>query len=182
MAEKRDIHFGAPPEIVEFAKSATLKSGRTMATIVKAAYKKWGEEAIEVFGEAIKELAKQEGIKHREECGYKPEEVNVRIALSEIYPKSHNVFGIAGLDFERIKLEDDESDSRAHYCALLEAWKTVWDEPWHMCQIFATMNDDGYMEGVNPKLEWSEHTEKHGCPGLARNKDTPCIFKLRLNK
>ena len=47
---------------------------------------------------------------------------------------------------------------------------------------FATQNDDGYMEGVNPKLEWYEHTEKNGCPGLARGKDSPCIFKLRLKE
>lgn len=183
MAEKaKDIHFGYSPEVVEFAKAATLKSGRTMAVVVKAVYDKCGQEGLDVIAAAVKDAAKKSGEMHREQAGYKPEEVDVKVALGEIYPNSHKPLGAAGLDLERIKFSNTESESHVHYCALLESWKTVWDEPWHMCRIFSAINDVGYMEGVNPKLEWIAHAEKDNqSPGLAHGDKTPCVMKLRCN-
>ena len=46
---------------------------------------------------------------------------------------------------------------------------------------FAKYHDEGFMEGVNPKLEWVGHIEKDGSKGLARGDEHPCVFKLKLN-
>ncbi|MFC1669584.1 L-2-amino-thiazoline-4-carboxylic acid hydrolase [Spirochaetota bacterium] len=180
--EEKDIYFGAPPEIVEYAKEAVAKMGGMLGLIVEAAYEEWGEKAIEVMGEAVKKDAREKGARFREEEGYKPEDVDVEIALTEIYPKSHGALAVAGLDFERVMLEKDKSESRVHVCGLLDGYMVKSDKPWLLCEIFARYHDEGFMEGVNPKLEWVAHVEKNGGEGLARGKDKPCILKLKLNK
>jgi hypothetical protein len=181
--EKKDIHFGFPPEIVEYSEQAVLKMGGMLGLLVDAAYDKWGREAIEVFGEAVKEDARKKGEKFREEMGYKPEDVNVEIALTEIYPKSHSVLAAAGMDLERVKLEKDRSETHVHYCGLLEGYKAKSDKPWLLCEIFAKYHDEGFMLGVNPKLEWVDHVEKNEASScLARDKNAPCIISLKLNK
>ncbi len=182
MENEKDIYFGNPPEIVGYAKEAVQKMGGMLGMVIDAVYEKWGREAIEVIGEKVKEDARKKGQKFREEEGYKPEEVDVEIALKEIYPKSHGALAAAGLDIERIKLHRDESESHVHYCGLLEGYKAKTDKPWLLCEIFAKYHDEGFMNGVNPKLEWTAHVEKDGAPGLAREKEFPCILKLKLNK
>jgi len=38
------------------------------------------------------------------------------------------------------------------------------------------------MDGVNPKLEWTEHVEKDGAKGLARGDGNLCRIHLVRNK
>ena len=180
MTLEKDIYFGQPPEIVAYAKEVVNKMGGMLGLVVGAAYDRWGREAIEVMGEAVREDARKKGARFREEEGYRPEEVDVEIALSQIYPKSHGALAAAGLDFERIKLEKDASESRVHYCGLVEGYKTKCDAPWILCEIFAKYHDEGFMEGINPKLKWAAHVEKDGAGGLARDTSTPCVLKLLL--
>ena len=201
MAEEKDIYFGAPKEHVEYAKKIVPKMGGMMALMAKAIYEKYGEEGIEVMAAEVKRAAVAKGEKFTKELGYTPEEVTVPIALSEIYAKSHGDLAAAGLDLRRQKLTDDESESHVHYCGLCEGWKTTWDKPWYLCYIFSTIHDIGFMEGVNPKLEWIGHAEDwigtgkeptevqkglahypagHCKPG--DDQENVCVMRLKLHK
>ena len=83
-------------------------------------------------------------------------------------------------DMERVKFSPTESESKVLSCSQLEAWKEVWDKPWILCEIFATCQDEGFMEGVNPKLKWHKHVERDGAKGLARGAAYPCTIGLKL--
>ena len=65
---------------------------------------------------------------------------------------------------------------------MLDGWKDIWDEPWLLCEIVAYHHDKGFMEGLNPKLEWAEHVEKDGAKGLSRGKDHLCRLHLVMKK
>ncbi len=192
MAEEKDIYFGTPKEIVEFAKLLVPKMAGMMALMAKAVYEKYGEEAIEVIAEEVKKAAAAKGKKFREESGYKPEEVTVDIALKEIYAKSHGALAAAGLDLRRQKLTKKESESHVHYCGLCEGWKSTWPEGTkYLCYIYSTIHDIGFMEGVSPRLKWVAHAEADDSqrglstvpPGVSKpgaDSEAPCIMKLKL--
>ena len=195
MAEEKDIYFGAPKEHVEYAKKIVPKMGGMMALMAKAVYEKYGLEGIRVIAEEVKKAGIEKGKQLREEAGYKPEEVTVDIALSEIYAKSHGDLAAAGLDLRRQKLTKTESESHVHYCGLCEGWKATWPEGTrYLCHIYSAEYDIGFMEGVNPKLKWIGHSEKYidkeeerGLsqvpPGVSKpgaDSESPCIMKLKL--
>jgi hypothetical protein len=195
MTEEKDIYFGAPKEHVEFAKKVVPKMGGMMALMAKAVYEKYGLEAIEVIAEEVKKAGREKGKKFREEAGYKPEEVTVDIALNEIYPKSHGALAAAGLDLRRKKLTKTESESHVHYCGLCEGWKETWPEGTrYLCHIYSAEYDIGFMEGVNPKLKWSAHSDKYidreeerglskvppGGSKPGADSESPCIMKVIL--
>ncbi len=192
MAEEKDIYFGTPKEIVEFAKLLVPKMAGMMAIMAKAVFEKYGEEAIEVIDEEVKKAAKEKGRKFTEESGHKPEEVTVDIALKEIYAKSHGALAAAGLDLRRQKLTEKESESHVHYCGLCEGWKSTWPEGTkYLCYIYSTIHDVGFMEGVSPKLKWTAHAEQDDSqrglsiipPGVCKpgaDSESPCIMKLKL--
>ncbi len=190
--EEKDIYFGAPREHVEYAKKIVPKMGGMMALMAKAVYEKYGYEAIEVIAEEVRKSAVAKGARFREECGYKPEEVTVDIALTQIYAKSHGDLAAAGLDLRRKKLTKTESESHVHYCGLCEGWKGTWPEGTrYLCYIYSTIHDEGFMEGVNPKLKWIAHAEQDDSqrglstipPGESlpgKDSPAPCIMKLKL--
>ena len=133
-----------------------------MAVIVKAMYKKYGRESIDVLNDAFFEFGKAEGEKYKKLAGYegREDEIDVQVALQDIYPQVHMHAGAAGLVLERIHFEPEESISHCHQCPMFEGWKDVWDEPWFMCEFISYHHDRGFMAGLNPKLEWTEHAEK----------------------
>ncbi len=47
--EEKDIYFGTPKEIVDFAKVLVPKMAGMMALMAQAVHEKWGDEAIEVI-------------------------------------------------------------------------------------------------------------------------------------
>ncbi|GAG90850.1 unnamed protein product [marine sediment metagenome] len=71
--EEKDIYFGTPKEIVDFAKKLVPKMAGMMSLMAKAVYEKYGQEAIEVIAEEVRKDAMEKGKKFREECGYKPD-------------------------------------------------------------------------------------------------------------
>jgi len=195
-AGEKDIYFGTPTQLVEFAKVLVPKMGGMMALMAKAVYEKYGEEAIEVIAEEVKKAAREKGKKFTEEylkeSGTKPEEIGVDVALTKIYAKSHGALAAAGLDLRRQKLTKTESESHVHYCGLCEGWKATWPEGTrHLCYIYSTQHDVGFMEGVHPSLKWVAHAEQdEDQPGLAHlppgeckpgaDAKQPCIMKLKL--
>ena len=198
MAEEKDIYFGTPKEIVEFAKVLVPKMAGMMSLMAKAVYEKYGYEAIEVIAEEVKNAAREKGKKftaeYLEESGTKAEDITVDVALQKIYAKSHGALAAAGLDLRRQKLTEEESESHTHYCGLCEGWKATWPEGTkYLCYIYSTIHDVGFMEGVSPDLKWIAHAEQDDSqPGLAHvppgenqpGKDSkqPCIMKLKLMK
>ena len=126
--------------------------------------------------DAVVEFCKKE----YEKAGLKPEDCDVEVALTKVYPNAHKHFSPAGLDMERVKFSPAESETRVLSCSQLDAWKEVWDKPWIMCEIFATCQDEGFMEGVNPKLKWHKHVERDGAKGLAHGPEYPCTIGLKL--
>ena len=130
--------------------------------------------------EAVREFGREKGAYFREQAGLKPEECDVAVALTKVYPNAHKHFSPAGLDMERVTFSPTESETRVLSCSQLDAWKDVWDKPWIMCEIFATCQDEGFMEGVNPKLRWHKHVERDGAKGLARGMQHPCTIGLKL--
>jgi len=184
MGEITDYATYFSEEIQKFAKDAVFKDARWMAVIVKAIYKKWGDEAIDVLNEAFYEFGKEEGKKYKKQAGYegREDEINVEVALGEIYPNVHMHAGAAGLKLERIEYGPDESISLCHYCSMLEGWKDIWDESWRMCEFISYHHDRGFMEGLNPKLEWTDHAEKDGAEGLGRGNGKPCRMRLVRHK
>ncbi len=177
MTEDRSLS----PEVTALLQNAIWNEGRKMAVIVKAMYEKYGNEAIDSMAEALKAYGLKEGQRLRDEAGYKEEEVNVEIALKEIYPKAHQHFFDSGVEMERTKLGPYESETRITACPLLEVWQSIWDESWILCELLERRFSEGLVEGANPKLEWHKHVEKDGAEGLARGKDKPCIIGLKLN-
>ncbi len=196
MAEEKDIYFGTPKEIVDFAKIIVPKMGGMMALMAKAVYEKYGEEAIEVIAEELKSSARAKGKmfkeEYMEESGIKEEDIDVEIALTKIYAKSHGALAAAGLDLRRKKLTPTASESHTHYCGLCEGWKATWPEGTkYLCYIYSTQHDVGFMEGVSPKLKWTAHAEQDdNQKGLAHvplggnkpgeDSPSPCIMKLQL--
>ena len=180
MGEVTDYASYFPEEIQKFAKEAVFKDGRWMAVIVKAIYEKYGREAIDVLNEAFHAFGKAEGERYKKQAGYegREEEIDVVVALSEIYPNVHMHAGAAGLKLERVEFGPDESISLCHYCSLHEGWKDIWDKSYLMCEFLSYHHDRGFMEGLNPKLEWTEHAEKDGAEGLARGGGKPCRMRL----
>lgn len=175
--------FGFPPEVVEFAKEAVWKDGRWMALMVKSVYEKWGQEAIDVLCKAFYEFGIEEGKRYKKEYGYegRENEIDVAVALRDIYPNVHKHLGAAGLEIERIKFCPTESESHIPMCSIFDAWKSIWDKPWFMCEIMSKSHDEGFMKGLNPKLEWTHHAEKDGQKGLARG-EAYCKMRLVLKK
>jgi hypothetical protein len=184
MGETTDYSTYFSEEIQKFAKDAVFKDARWMAVIVKAMYKKYGRDAIDVLNDAFFEFGKAEGEKYKKLAGYegREDEIDVQVALQDIYPQVHMHAGAAGLILERIHFEPEESISHCHQCPMFEGWKDVWDEPWFMCEFISYHHDRGFMAGLNPKFEWTEHAEKDGAPGLARAKGDPCRMHLVLHK
>ena len=184
MGERTDYSTYFSEEIQEFAKDAVFKDARWMAVIVKAIYKKYGREAIDVLNDAFFEFGKAEGEKYKKLSGYegREDEIDVQVALQDIYPQVHMHAGAAGLVLERIDFRPEESISHCHKCPMYDGWKDVWDESWFMCEFISYHHDRGFMAGLNPKLEWTEHAEKDGAPGLARDKGDPCRMHLVLHK
>ncbi len=184
MGEITDYSNYFPEEIQKFAKDAIFKDGRWMAVIVKAMYEKFGREAIDVLNETFYQFGKAEGERYKKLAGYegREDEITVEVALGEIYPQVHMHAGAAGLKLERVEYGPEESISQCHACPMYDAWKDIWDEPWLMCEFFAFHQDRGFMEGVNPKLEWTEHVEKDGAKGLARGDGNLCRIHLVRNK
>ncbi len=184
MGETTDYSTYFSEEIQKFAKDAVFKDARWMAVIVKAMYEKFGREAIDVLNDAFFEFGKNEGEKYKKLSGYegREDEIDVQVALQDIYPQVHMHAGAAGLILERIHFEPDESISHCHQCPMYEGWKDIWDEPWFMCEFISYHHDRGFMAGLNPKLEWTEHAEKDNAPGLARAKGDPCRMHLVLHK
>jgi hypothetical protein len=197
MAEEKDIYFGTPKEIVEFAKVLVPKMAGMMALMAKAVHEKYGDEAIQVIADAVKAAARTKGEKFTQEYldetpGAKREDINVEIALTKIYAKSHGALGAAGLDLRRQKLTPTESESHTHYCGLCEGWKSMWPEgAKHLCYIYSTEHDVGFMEGVSPRLKWTAHAEQdpsqegiahvpHGSVKPGDDNPKPCIMKLKL--
>ena len=196
--QEKDIYFGTPKEIVEFAKLLVPKMAGMMALMAKAVYEKYGEEAIQVIAEEVKAAAREKGRKftaeYLEETGDKAENIDVEKALTKIYAKSHGALAAAGLDLRRQKLTPTESESHVHYCGLCEGWKSTWPEGTkYLCYIYSTEHDVGFMEGVHPNLKWVAHAEQddsqsglaHIPPGELKpggDAATPCIMKLKLIK
>lgn len=178
MAESKKQEYA--PDVVELVKRTVWMESRKLAVVVKAVYEKFGDEGIDAIRDAVREFGRQKGRYFREEAGLTPEECDVEIALSKVYPQAHKHFAPAGLDMERVKFTPEESETRVHSCSQLESWKEVWDKPWIMCEIFAAGQDEGFMEGVNPKLTWHKHVERNGAKGLARGKEYPCTIGLKL--
>ena len=184
MGEVTDYSTYFSEEIQKFADDAVFKDARWMAVIVKAIYEKYGREAIDVLNDAFYEFGKKEGEKYKKLAGYegREDEIDVKVALADIYPQVHMHAGAAGLVLERIHFEPDESISHCHKCPMLDGWKDVWDKSHFMCEFISYHHDRGFMAGLNPKLEWTEHAEKDGAPGLARDKGDPCRMHLVLHK
>ncbi|RMF97307.1 MAG: hypothetical protein D6734_02455 [Candidatus Schekmanbacteria bacterium] len=171
--------FGYSEEIQEFAKEAVWKDGRWMAVIVKAIYEKYGREAIDVLCDAFYKFGEEEAKRYKKELGWegREDEINVAVALRDIYPNVHKHIGAAGMEIERIKFSEKESESHVPFCYIHDAWKSVWPEGSHfMCEIISKAHDTGFMHGLNPKLEWTHHAEKLNedgtrQEGLARGKE-----------
>ena len=171
-------------EIQEFADDAVFKDARWMAVIVKAMYEKYGREAIDVLNDAFYEFGKEEGKKYKKLAGYegKEDEITVEVALRDIYPQVHMHAGAAGLELERIEFGPEESISHCHACPMLDGWQDVWDQSYLMCEFISYHHDRGFMDGLDPRFEWTEHAEKDGAEGLARNNGKPCRMHLVKHK
>ena len=178
MSNKQGKEFS--PEVVELVKRTVWMESRKLAVVVKAVYEEFGEAGLDTIRSAVREFGKQKGQYFREEAGLTEEECDVEVALTRVYPEAHKHFAPAGLDMERVKFGPKESETRVKSCGQLEAWREVWDKPWIMCEIFAASQDEGFMEGVNPKLKWHKHVERNGANGLARGKEFPCTIGLKL--
>lgn len=195
-AEEKDIYFGTPKEKVDFAKVLVPKMAGMMALMAKAVYEKYGEEAIEAIAEEVKSAAREKGKRFTDDylkkSGSKQEEIDVEVALTKIYAKSHGALAAAGLDLRRQKLTKTESESHVHYCGLCEGWKSTWPEGTkYLCYIYSTQHDVGFMEGVHPNLKWIAHAEQdedqpglgHIPPGECKpgaDAEQPCVMKLKL--
>src|SRR3990172_11783225 len=129
------------------------------------------------------EFGIEEGKRYKKEYGYegRENEIDVAVALRDIYPNVHKHLGAAGLAIERIKFCPTESESHIPECSIFDAWKSIWDKPWFMCEIMSKSHDEGFMKGLNPKLEWTHHAEKDGQEGLARGA-AYCKMRLILKK
>ena len=125
-------------ETVEYVKRAIWMESRKLAVIVKAMYEKYGQEAMDVMGEAMRKFGHEKGEQYRKEAGLEPHECDVEQTLTKIYPQAHKHFSPAGLDMERVAFSAQKSESKVHSCSQLNAWKDIWDKPWIMCEIFAT--------------------------------------------
>ena len=162
-------NFGLSPEALEFVKEAVWKDGRWMAVMAKAVSEKWGREAIDVLCEAFYEFGVTEGKRCKKEAGYdgRENEIDVAVALKDFYAKFHKHILAAGLCAER-RLCEGKYNCHVLKCPIFDAWKSVWDKPWLMCEIMSKSFDEGFMHGLNPKLEWLSYPEKNGQKGLGR--------------
>lgn len=174
-------NYGLSADVVEFVKETVWKDGRWMAVIAKAAYEKCGEEVIDAICQEFYKFGMEEGIQYKKAAGYegREDEINVEIVMKEIYCNVFKHLRVAGFESEVHKFTAKEFDYTFLRCPILDAWKSIWDKPWLMCQM-AKSYDEGFMKGVNPKLEWAQYAEKYGQCGLARGE--PCEkFKLIQN-
>lgn len=163
--------FEVSPEIQAFAKEAVWKDGRWMAIIVKAMFEKYGREAIDVLCQAFSKFGQEEGERYKKELGWagREDEINVAVALRDIYANVHSHVGAAGMDIERIKFSENESESHVPFCFIHDSWKSVWPEgSKYMCEIISKAHDEGFMRGLNPKLEWTHHAEKKNPDGTVQ--------------
>jgi len=169
-------------ETKEIVKRCIWMESRKLAVTVKAIYEAFGDEGMNVLKKAMTEFGRQKGAEIRDEKGLKAEDCDVEVTLSQIYPEAHKHFAPAGLDMERVEFTPTRSESKVHSCSQLNAWKDVWDESWRMCEIYAKCQDEGFMEGVNPKLKWHKHVLKDGSKCLAHGDAHPCVIGLELTK
>ncbi len=171
--------FGFSEEVQEFAKEAVFKDGRWMALIVKTMYEKYGREAIDVLCEAFDKFGEEEAKAWKKKLGWegREDEIDVAVALRDIYANVHSHIGAAGMDIERVKFSEKESESLVPSCPIHDAWKDVWpDGTRFMCEIMSRSHDAGFMRGLNPKLVWTHHAETVNPDGtvqegLARGKE-----------
>lgn len=169
-------NFGLSDEAIEFVKDTVWKDGRWMAVIAKAVYEKYGKEAIGVICKEFYNFGMEEGKRYKKEAGYegREDEITVEVVMKEIYCNVFKHLRVAGFENEVTKFTPTESDITFSRCPILDSWKSVWDKPWFMCQI-AKSYDEGFMKGINPKLNWAHYPEKDGQCGLARGKSTEKI-------
>jgi hypothetical protein len=165
-------------EVVKFIQETVHKDGKWMAMFVKAAYEKWGREVIDVMCKAFYEFGMKEAVQYKKEAGYegREDELDVKTIMEDIYSDVFKHLRIAGFEKKVKTFNAKESDITFSRCPILDAWKSVWDKPWFMCEI-AKCYDEGFMKGINPKLEWTHYAEKDGQEGLARGK---VYEKMRL--
>lgn len=178
LGDNMNNDYGLSSEAVDFVKETVLKDGRWMAMIAKAVYEKYGEEAIEVICEEFYKFGVTEGIAYKKAAGYegREDEIDVEVVMTKIYNHVFKHLRVAGFQKQIKKIVADEFEADFFRCPILDSWKTVWDKPWLMCKI-AKFYDEGFMHGVNPKLEWTHYPEKCGQCGLARGESSE---KLRL--
>lgn len=165
-------------EALALIKHAVFMDGRWMATIAKAAYDKWGREAIDVMCKAFYAFGEADGKEYKRAAGYegREDEIDVKVVMTEIYGKVFKYLSIAGITREGTTLTPNEYCCNILRCPILAAWQSVWDKPWFMCEL-AKNYDEGFMHSVNPKLSWENYPGKNGETGLAHA--CPCE-KLRL--
>lgn len=174
------------PEVVDFIKETVYKDGRWMAIIGKAVYEKYGEEAIDIICKVFYKFGEEEGKAYKKEAGYegREDEIDIEVVMSKIYCNVFKHLRVAGFEMNVKAFSAEESDIEFTRCPILDSWKSVWDKPWYMCQI-AKAYDEGFMHGVNPKLEWTHYAEKDGQEGLARGKSCEkmrLVFNAREDK
>ncbi|MCL5260811.1 MAG: L-2-amino-thiazoline-4-carboxylic acid hydrolase [Gammaproteobacteria bacterium] len=170
------------PEAIEFIKESVWKNGRLMAIMVKSVYEKWGREAIDVLCKSFYDFGIEEGKRYKCMAGYagRENEIDVAVALKDFYAKYHKDTILAGLCAERT-LCAGKYNCHVLKCPVFDAWKSVWDKPWLMCEILSKSFDAGFMYGLNPKLEWVSYPEKDNEKGLARGAKY-CNVELILNE
>lgn len=88
----------------------------------------------------------EEGKKYKKEAGFegREDEINAEVVMNYIYTHAFPHLRVAGFDKEVIKFCSAECDINFFRCPVLDAWKTVWDKPWLMCEI-AKAYDEGFM-------------------------------------
>jgi hypothetical protein len=166
--------------MIDSNKEALWKDGRLMAIAVKAMHEKFGREAIDVLCKAFYEYGLSEGDRYKEKFGYKDKEDEIDVPTAmKIYADFHKHIIAAGLNSQVVNVCATEREACVLECPIFDAWKSVWDKSYLMCEIMSKSLDEGFMQGLNPKLEWVNYPEKDAQEGLARGAKC-CRVKLYL--
>jgi hypothetical protein len=161
-------------QVSEFAKKLTLHFEDYMCridgVILKAMYKKYGREALDLIKKTVYDLGYSDGVSYRKAEKLDPDEIDCK-KVAEIFNEWNAVFKHTGDRYSFPRVSRDSCEMRWDLCQGSEFFLTALDDKdktkISLCEFIAGPYDWGFVKGLSDNLRVTAY------PGLRGRKGWP---------